>query len=154
MKPLRIRVGIAATSLALAGTFLAASASAGEVSVGDFYREIAKHRNVAATDEATAEKALRAGGLSLPALDLRRVLTEGDVVRISEAIGIRVRTSRPQAPVTRRQLDAFSRTFADDLSGANGQGDRNQGQHGPPREDPQPDKGKSKGFYKSVSEPI
>lgn len=154
MGAIRARRGIVVVSVALAGVLLGTPALAGEVRVGDFYLEIAKSRNSAATDYAGAEKALRAEGFRLPDLDLRKVLTEADVVRISNGLGIRLSTTRPAAPVTDRQIAAFARTFAGDLSGENKAGNPGKEHSSPPREDPQPDKGKSKGFYKSASEPI
>ncbi len=123
-----------------------------DVRIGDFYKEIAKFRNIAAGDGATAERALRAQGVRLPNLDLSKVLTEGDMVRISEAMGVRVKTQRPEAPVSQSQVNAYTKTFGADLTGI---GTNNPQQPmSPPRPDPNPDKGKSKGFYKSPTQPV
>ena len=146
-----IRLGAIAAAVAL----LAVPAFAGDdVRVGDFYKQIARFRNVAAVDGASAERALRAQGVQLPQLDLAKVLTQGDVARVSAAMGVRLMTTRPEAPATQKQVDAFTKTFGSDLSGIGGIGGGNQPMNGPPRTDPNPDKGKSKGFYKSPTEPV
>jgi len=71
--------GVVALSSVLAIPVLAG----GEIRVGDFYLELAKVHGVAAGDGAAAESRLRALGIGLPTLDLSKVLTEGDLVRIS-----------------------------------------------------------------------
>lgn len=137
-----------------AAALLAVPAFAGdEVRVGDFYKQIARFRNVAAVDGVSAERALRAQGVQLPQLDLQKALTQGDIARISAAMGVRLMTTKPEAAATQKQVDAFTKTFGSDLSGIGGIGGGIQPM-APPRTDPNPDKGKSKGFFKSPTEPI
>lgn len=138
---------VAALAMSLGG------ALAAEVTVGQFLVEIAKAQSLAATDGATAERSLRDAGFALPQLDLAKGLTEGDVVRIATSAGVRVSSSSPEAPFSQSQVNGFVDTFGSVL----GPGDRNPNdpqKNGPPRDDPNPGKGKSKGFNKSPSEPI
>ncbi len=139
----------------LAAAVLAALTTTGVSAQGvradDLYREIARARSLAATDGPAAERALRAQGFRLPALDLSKPLTEADLVAVAGALGVRVRTTRPESPVSPAQLAAFGKSFGAELAGA--VPDTKQPQGAPPRPDPQPDKGKSKGFHKSPTEP-
>ena len=141
-------VAVASLVVALA----ASPALASEVTVGKFLIEIAKVRSLAASDGVTAERALRASGVRLPDLDLNKALTEGEVARISETMGLRVTSARPDSPVSQGQVDGFVQTFGSDLTGT--PKDPGYVPNSPPRGDPNPGKGKSKGFYKSPSEPL
>lgn len=139
---------VAGVAVALSVT----AALAAEVTVGDFVYQIAKARNIAAVDSVSAERGLRAAGVNLPRLDLGKALTEGDVVNIATSVGVPVSTQRPSSPFSQTQVDSFMLTFAVDLNGNGGKpGSKTQGTTRP---DPQPGKGKSKGHYKSPSEPI
>jgi hypothetical protein len=141
-------VAVAALVVAL----VASPAFAGEVTVGKFLIEIAKVRSLAASDAATAERALRSAGVQLPDLDLRKTLTEGDVAEISKTMGLRVSSARPESVVSQNQVDSFVQTFGSDLTA--GPRDPGYQPNTPPRDDPNPGKGNSKGFYKSPTEPI
>ncbi len=143
-----LRLGAWALALAL---FALPVLAADEVRVGDFYKEIAKFRNISAVDGATAERGLRSQGIRLPNLDLSKVLTEGDMVRISEAMGVRVKTQTPASPVSQGQVSGYTKAFGSELSGI---GTNPQQPMGPPIPDPNPSKGKSKGFNKSPSQPV
>ena len=148
--------GIRFAAVALLVAMVAVPAfAADEVRVGDFYKQIARFRNVAAVDGAGAERALRAQGVQLPQLDLQKVLTQGDIARVSAAMGVRVTTTQPDTPATQGQVEAFTKTFGSDLGGIGGgnPGNKTNGA-GSPVPDPNPDKGKSKGHYKSPTEPI
>lgn len=140
--------------VAAAVVISAMPAMAADYTVGQFLVEVAKVRNIAAVDPASAERGLRQAGVSLPALDLNRTLTEGTVAAIATAVGVPVSTSRPDAPFGEGQVDSFISTFGPSMNSSGAQTDAAGGNDGPPKEDPQPGKGKSKGFYKSPSEPV
>lgn len=131
--------------------FAAVSVMAAEVTVGQFVVEIAKVKNVSAGDPESAVRGLQAAGVNLSGLDLRKSLTEGDVASIASAVGIRVTTSQPAAAFSQRQVDSFVQTFGSDLNTGGDPGTVRT--ENTTRIDPQPGKGKSKGF-RSPSEPI
>lgn len=143
-----IRFVLGAGMVAALGT---AAAMAADVTVGQFLVEIAKVRNVSAADPESAARNLQTAGVNVAGLDLRKSLTEGDVARIADLVGVKVSTTQPEAPFTQRQVDNFVKTFAADLI-AERDGDDPKTQ-GTTRQDPQPGKGKSKGF-RSPSEPL
>ena len=147
----RARLGV---SLA-GGTLLAAAwiASAAEITVGGFLQEIARTKKLATTDAATAQAAIRAAGVDLPPLVLDRPLTEGDVAAISRSLGLRVTTTRPDAPFDGGRVDDFLATFGPTIAKPQGED--------PPGPYPRPDgaadpaekgKGKKKGLV-SPSDP-
>lgn len=84
-------------------------AVAGQATTGDLLQGLADARALPAQDAATAVHSLTRAGYSLPALDYAKPLTEADVVRIASALGIRVTTSRPDAPFSSDQLTALVR---------------------------------------------
>jgi hypothetical protein len=111
-----IRLGaIAAAALMIAVT-VAPALAASEVTVGRFVQELALHRNLNAVDVPTAVDSLRAVGIRLPAdLDMNARLTEGDVVSISRAIGLRVTTSNPSTPFDQSQVESFFFALGDQV---------------------------------------
>jgi hypothetical protein len=145
----KLGLGIAAAVVASAMPAMAA-----DYTVGQFLVEVAKARNIVAVDPAAAERGLRQAGVSLPALDLNKSLTEGTVAAIATAVGVPVSTSRPDAPFNQGQVDSFITTFGPSLGSPSNSTDAAGGADGPAKEDPQPGKGKSKGFNKSPSEPV
>ena len=130
------------------------SVLADDVTVGAFILEIAKIRHLGAAGPDEAERSLRASGFDLPKLSLEKPLTEGDVAAISGSLGLRVTTTRPSAAVSVEQIGHFVATFGNDLVGLGQPPASGNKGNGPPREDPNPGKGKSKGFHKSPSEPL
>ncbi len=95
--------------LALVQPSLAGSA---EVSVGDFVVRLAQAKNLEATDARVAAESLHRDGIQLPTdLELSRDLTEGDVARISRALGLAVSTNRPEADFSSEQVDRFFASF-------------------------------------------
>jgi hypothetical protein len=74
------------------------------------------HKNLNAVDVPTAVDSLRAVGIRLPAdLDMSARLTEGDVVNISRAIGLRVTTSNPTLPFDESQVQSFFFALGDQV---------------------------------------
>src|SRR5215813_3611693 len=106
------RIGLIAV---LAVAAVALPALAGNVTVGNFYTEIAKAKRLTAVDGASAEASLRAAGYQLPNLALGKTLTEGDVSSISGVLGLRVTTTRPTEPVSDSQLAQFVSSFSTQL---------------------------------------
>lgn len=144
----KLGLGVAAAVVASAMPAMAA-----DYTVGQFLVEVAKAKNIVAVDAASAERGLRQAGVSLPALNLNQSLTEGTVASIATAVGVPVSTSRPDTPFNQGQVESFITTFGPSM----GTGDTNQtdgSTDGTTKEDPQPGKGKSKGFNKSPSEPV
>jgi hypothetical protein len=92
------------------GTFLA-PAFAENVTVGRFYTELAQAKRLASVDAASAEANLRDAGYNLPDLVLDKSLTEGDMVSISNALGLGVTTQRPSQPISETQLHTFMASF-------------------------------------------
>jgi hypothetical protein len=129
------------------------TALAGSVTVGRFYLELAKAKNLAAADAGAAEASLRQAGFELPKLALDKGLTEGDLNAISTTLGLAVRTDRPSAPVSDVQLNTFMTSFGRQIA-APKVGD--PGANHPTDLPPQAGKGKGKkkGHHKSSSEPI
>lgn len=88
---------VAAAAVAVAVLLVLVPAEAADASVGDLLVRLATALNLPATSPAAAAEALRAAGYEIPALDLDKVLTEGDVVAVARALGIRVSSSSPDA---------------------------------------------------------
>lgn len=137
-----------------------APAFAGNVTVGRFYTEIAKAKQLTAVDASSAEASLRAAGFRVPDLALGKTLTEGDVTSISSALGIKVTTSRPTELVTESQMGQFMNSFGSQLSSPSLKGgDVTKNPYGVNSLGGDPGnsgngKGKKKGHNKSTSEPI
>jgi hypothetical protein len=88
-----------------------APAFAGNVTVGQFYTELAQAKHLVSVDAASAEANLRGAGFNLPKLALAKPLTEGDMTVISNALGVTVTTERPSALITETQLNTFMASF-------------------------------------------
>jgi hypothetical protein len=126
---------------------------AGSVTVGRFYLDLAKAKNLAAADAGAAETSLRQAGFELPKLALDKGLTEGDLNAISNTLGLAVRTDRPSAPVSDVQLSTFMTSFGKQIAAPKiGDPGANHPTDLPPQAGK--GKGKKKGHHKSSSEPI
>jgi len=148
------RIGLIAV---LAVAVAALPALAGNVTVGRFYTEIAKAKQLTAVDGASAESSLRAAGFQLPSIALGKTLTEGDVMSISNSLGLKVTTSRPTEPVTDSQMSQFVSSFGSQLGAAKSDQIGNQFSIDSIGGDPGNSgngKGKKKGHNKSTPEPI
>jgi ribosomal protein L12E/L44/L45/RPP1/RPP2 len=88
-----------------------APAFAVNVTVGQFYTELAQAKHLVSADAASAEANLRGAGFNLPKLALGKSLTEGDMTAISNAVGVAVTTERPSALITDSQLNTFMTSF-------------------------------------------
>jgi hypothetical protein len=106
-------LGVAAALIAAAGLLVPAMAA--DYTTGDFVKRIAAEKKLAASTANAAVNALQQAGYRLPALDLDSSLTEGDVVGISNALGIRVTTSQPGAPFGEAQADGYFAAFSTEL---------------------------------------
>jgi len=110
------RVAAMAVALILMAA-VAAPALASEATVGRFVQELAKVKNLNATDPAIAADSLRAVGVRLPSgLQYGKRLTEGDVAEISRAAGLLVTTSNPDAYFGEQKVDRFFQAFSVELT--------------------------------------
>ncbi len=82
-------------------------ATDGSLDVGELLHRVARVRNLPAVDGPDAARLLRESGVALPDLSLDQVLTEGMVVAISRSIGVRLKSSRPDAVFDSRSLDIY-----------------------------------------------
>ena len=152
MKNLKSLKVVAAFLIAMAMIAAPALAAGQDLTVGKFLIEIAKVRQLDAVDAMTARNSLANVGIRVGNLDLDKGLTQGDVVLISNAAGLPMSTSTPEAPFNNEQMGIFISTFGPELDGSDDtyttQGDK-------PRVDPRTKgNGLKKGLYKTPSEPI
>ena len=161
------KIGVLGASALLLAALAIPALAASEVTVGRFIQELAKTKNLNATDAGTAADSLRAVGVRLPAdLDLRKQLTQGDVTEISRHVGLRVTTTEPGSAFSEDQLDRFFLSFGSELGGEGdcavpggdcenpGQGSGpGNGQGGPPFDPFTKAKGKGRGKAKFTRSP-
>jgi hypothetical protein len=88
-----------------------------KATVGDLLMKIADARNVDARTPAAASATLRADGFAVPARGLEDPLTEGLMVEVAGAFGVKVTTASPTALIDAQQVDAFMAAFSTELSG-------------------------------------
>ena len=146
---------------------VAVPAFAADATVGRFIQQLAKVKNLNATDAQIALDSLQAVGVRLPAgIELGKRLTEADVAVISRAAGLRVTSSNPDAPFTEEKVERFFLSFASELaSGSEGDAfattDENpgagsgpgNGESGPPFDPFSKGKGNGKGKGKGSETP-
>ncbi len=114
---------IAALAIVMLASAALVATSAAEVTVGQFVQRLAQAKNLTATDPQVAVDSLAAEGIRLPAsLNLSARLTEGDVTRISRAVGIKVSANDPDATFSTEQADQFFDVFGADLGGTSDSG--------------------------------
>jgi hypothetical protein len=122
--------------------------------VGWFVSEVAKVRGLNVSSEAGAVTALKSSGVALPALDLTKALTEGDVVAIGSAVGVKTTSQTPDALFTRSRAQTFLSTFGSEIAGRGDGSATPQDIGGAPNDASNNGKGKKKGHNKSSSEPL
>jgi hypothetical protein len=112
------KLSVLAVAVLLASVALPAfAASNNDATVATFVQGMARSMNLNATDARIAADSLRAVGVRLPAdLELNKRLTEADVVQISQAAGLPVNTSNPEAFFTGDQVDRFFDVFGSELT--------------------------------------
>jgi len=130
---MRLRARLLVTSLAAAGLLApglakavdrpAATTQPATVAVGDFLVRYARAVGVslapsAGPDQAVAE--LAALGLVAADVDLSKVLTEGDVVRLASRSGLRLRTLDGGRLFTADRVGPFFQTFGSSLGNGGG----------------------------------
>jgi hypothetical protein len=112
-----IRLGAMAVAALMVVAMVAPALAASEVTIGRFVQELALHRNLNAIDVPTAVDSLRTVGVRLPSdLDMSARLTEGVVVSVSRAIGLRVTTSNPNTPFDENQVESFFFALGDQMA--------------------------------------
>jgi len=150
MKNLKVLSGVAAVIVAL--SLCVPAMAADRVTVGDFMVELAKVKSLAASTPAEAMAALTASGVNVPALDLNKPLTQGDVVSIGNASGLNLNSSTPEAPFSADQVSSFMISFAPELGSQDpGAETKATGEKTDPLTK---GKGKKKGLLRSPSEPL
>ena len=91
---------------------------AASVTVGDFVTELARVKQLDAVDAQTAADSLAAAGIRIPSdLDLGKQLTEADVARLSQLMGLKVSSSSPDRAFSGEQVDQFFVAFGEDIAG-------------------------------------
>lgn len=131
----------------LAGPALAAD----EMTAGGFLLSIAGLKGLPAADAPTAAGALRASGYAIPEIEPNTPLTERIVVDIAAALGLQVTTTRPDAPFTSEQADAFLAAFAAEIAGGSRSGEQTATDD---EEEMQKSQARRRGRTRSRSEPI
>ena len=112
-----IRFGAMTVAVLMVAAVVAPTLASSEVTVGRFVQELARHKNLNATDVQIAVDSLRSVGIRLPeGMRLNARLTEGDVVSISRAAGLRVTTSNPNAPFNGEQVQSFMFALSNELA--------------------------------------
>jgi hypothetical protein len=133
----------------------AAPAFAAELTAGKLMMEIAKVKNLPALNAATAKGSLIEAGINVSKIDVNKVLTQGDVVAISVASGLRMTTSTPGATFSREQMNNFIGSFATQMGNSGTEARSADKENDKPKVDPrEKGKGKKKGLYRSPDEPI
>ena len=113
------RLGAVAVAVVLA-VALAAPTQATEITVGQFVQQLAKAKNLNATDAKIAADSLAAVGIVLPPMNYGAVLTEGDVAVIARSAGLNVRTATPDAEFGAAKSARFFSSFSGELDEDNG----------------------------------
>ena len=132
---------------------LAGAGWAGEgATVGWFLQRIAAARNLPATTPTQAERELRESGVQFATLDLNKPLTEGDIVRVGQSLGIKVTTQNPTSLSDQKQAQSFIVAFGPEVGTSGAAKTRDAG--GVPNDASDNGKGKKKGHNKSTGEPL
>jgi len=90
--------------------------AASKATVGDLLVRIVHLRGPAAADGASAAASLKAAGVPLPEVDLAAPLTEGVAAHIVTALGMKLTTSRPDAPLSQSQMEALVAILAPEIA--------------------------------------
>jgi hypothetical protein len=106
-------LGLAATAMViLSGAYAVASNPA---TVGDFLAAYAKALKIEMPANASGDalvSTLRATGVKLDAkVDVTKTLTQGDVVKMGKANGLRLTTARPDAAFTAEEIGQFFTSY-------------------------------------------
>ena len=95
----------------------AVPAVAKNATLGSFIIQMARTKQVPATDLQVAIDSLARVGVRIPAgTNYNKVLTESDVSRISRLAGLNVTTTSPDRGFNQVQVDRFFTTFAGELT--------------------------------------
>jgi hypothetical protein len=153
-------VGLAVLAMVLLVPSGAYANAANNPTVGDFLTAYAKALNIELPANATSETivaTLRASGVKLDAtVDSAKSLTQGDVVRIGKANGLRLSSSNPEDAFTSVEMGQFFASYGAVLAGTNGDTRvaASDNPPGDPASHANTDKGKKKGRpFQSPTEP-
>jgi len=149
------RFGAMAVAVVMVAVLALPVMAAGGVTVGQFIQRLAMAKNLNATDARVAADSLAIAGYRLPAgLDFSARLTEGQVAGLANAMGLKVRTAKPDASFDQGNVDRFFKSFRYELEkpGATGSADDIRLQKIPGHQDEGHGKGKGKGKGKGPGE--
>ena len=116
----RRRTWMTTCTVLLGLVLIAAMSVAGaqdQATVGDLLIKIAEARKTEARTATDASTSLRASGFAVPSRGLDDPLTEGMMVEIAGAFGVKVTTASPGMLIDARQVDSFMAAFSTELSG-------------------------------------
>jgi len=157
---MKIVRGFALGMATLAVVFFAAGGAYADtpVTVGDFLGAYAKAMNIqlpANADSDAVVAALKASGVKLDAgLDTAKALTQGDVVRVAKANGLRMTTRNPESAFTLSEMDQFFTSYGATLTQGNDRVAASDNPPGDPANNANTTKGKKKGRpFQSPTEP-
>ena len=112
-----MRLNRLVTLLLVVVVFTLPAMASNEVTVGSFVQRLAQSKKIDSSSARLAVGALSQAGIQLPPdLELSARLTEGDVARISRALGLAVSTNRPDSGFSGEQVDKFFASFRVELA--------------------------------------
>ena len=159
------RMGIMAATFAIAGAVAVAtpaSTPSTTLTVGDFLLLYAKSAHLTLPPDATPQTAQAAllAAKALPGIDLQldKPLTQGDIVAIGRAAGLKIVSGTPTRTLERAEAELFLETFMKYSAPAGAAQDRIDATMTPPTSPPgnaNTSKGKKKGRpFQSPTEPM
>jgi len=98
--------------------------------VGDFVKGVAETRGIVRDTPAAAREALGRYGYDVPSVDSGKTLTEGDVVRIGNALGLNLATSQPTSTFDFDRMQRFLRAVGPRIAAAATSDDEHSGAGG------------------------
>ena len=125
MKNLK-RFGAVAIALVMALAVAVPASASNEITVGEFIQQLARAKNLNASNARVAADSLAAVGVFVPSsLAHGKTLTESDVSSIARSAGLNVRSANPEASFdalkTERFFSSFGRELKADRGGQPGQ---------------------------------
>jgi hypothetical protein len=110
------RFGAMAVAILMVAVMSMPAFAASDVTVGQFIQRLAMSKNLNASDARVAAGSLADAGYRLPAgLNYAEALTEGHVADIAATVGLKVRTSKPEADFAQANVDRFFKSFQKEL---------------------------------------
>ena len=118
------RFGAMAVAILIVAVMTVPAFASTGITVGQFIQRLAMSKNLNATDARVAAGSLADAGYRLPAgLNYSEALTEGHVAGIAGAVGLKVRTTKPDAGFDQGNVDRFFKSFRRELRKPGSAGD-------------------------------